>query len=102
MSTGKWNPTYSLVYYDAPNDTAEARRALRRFMRAIRKLDTGAPNDWKISKRGRGWSLLTRKPKATEAALLPLLPPDGELRIMGITDAQAAQCRVFWGALRTH
>jgi len=97
----KWKPQWSLVFYDAPHNTREARAARRRFQRQLRKLTCIGPDGrWSEAKSGRGWSLFPAKPKRVQKTLAAILPPDAQLRIVGVTDAQIERSTIIYGQIR--
>lgn len=85
-----------LAMFDLPVDTRKARRAYAQFRKALLK-DGFARMQF---------SVYVRHCASEENAdvhvqrVQAVLPDDGEVRILAITDKQFERMRVFWGKLR--
>lgn len=86
-----------MIYWNCPTDTRAAQSAERKFRKALRAL--GAGNVGRIV-RGT-WCTCWKSVDQAESALLPVLPPDGEIRIVGVTEKQMQLGRCHWGEIRT-
>jgi CRISPR-associated protein Cas2 len=85
-----------VAMFDLPVDTKEARRAYAQFRKALIK-DGFARMQFSVyirhcASEENGDVHVQRVQNA--------LPPDGEVRILTITDKQFERMRVFWGKLR--
>lgn len=96
MSFGGFRSMWILTMFDLPTDTKEARKAYQFFRETLL-------ND--------GFSMLQfsvygRHCPSEENAevhmnrIVRFLPPDGEVRIMNITDKQFERMKVFYGKMR--
>jgi len=99
MSRAILNPyriVWLLVLFDLPTDSQEARRDYRLFRGAL--LDDGFPM--------MQYSVYARCCPSEEHGAVHLLriranlPPDGEVRILQITDKQLSRMHVFLGKVR--
>ena len=105
MSTNDRPSAYSEIFshcfvkWYAPNDTRKAQADRRRFIRALKKLAEAGG----ISASDRGYTFVPcRSAARAETELRPLLPPDGELRIIGVTDKQLEKSSIAWGERRKY
>lgn len=86
-----------VTLFDLPTDTRKARRQYALFRRLL--LDDG----FQMMQ----YSVYVRHCASQENADVHVqrvernLPPDGEVRILTITDKQFERMRIFWGKLRT-
>ena len=86
-----------LTMFDLPTDTANARREYTKFRKALLK-----DGFQRLQ-----YSVYARYCPSKENCEVHLrriehaIPPDGEVRIMVITDKQYERMRVFWGKMRT-
>lgn len=90
----RFSPTWTVAEFRCPLDTPSAVRAAKKFIRAFRSCGG------EVVSRGCGCGLLLGSPQKIESALLPLLPPDASMRLVGVTDAQFGQSETHWGKLR--
>lgn len=85
-----------LVMFDLPTDTQQARRRYTVFRKAL--LDDGFTM--------MQYSVYARHCPSKENAAVHVgrvasqVPPDGEVRVIAITDKQFERMKVFWGKLR--
>ena len=100
MSRSKYEHCWSLVWFHVPRDTAESRRLAARFRKVLTRSLGPCACRSSMAKDGRGYSLLLGSPEHWEAKLVPLLPPDAEIRLIGLTDAQYAKTKVAYGDRR--
>jgi hypothetical protein len=74
------------------DDINHAARAAERRLRKVVKLCGGIGRTVKGT-----WTLVPRRLSNVKADLLPLLPPDGEIRLVAVTDVQLERSENFWG-----
>ncbi len=85
-----------VTMFDLPTDTKAARKAYARFRKGLLK------DGFTMMQ----FSVYTRHCASAENADVHegrvggMLPPDGEVRILRITDKQFERMRVFWGKMR--
>jgi CRISPR-associated protein Cas2 len=85
-----------LTMFDLPVDTKKARRQYAQFRKFL--LEDGFS---KVQ-----YSVYARHCASEDNAVVHIqrvqlnLPPDGEVRIMAVTDKQFERMLVFWGAMR--
>jgi hypothetical protein len=90
----KYSLSHTMLTWYYPTDCPGALAAAYKFKRAVLRL--GGRIGCK-----RGTTLIYgRSPERVEADLLPVLPPDGELRLLGVTDIQIQKSRNHWGKPR--
>ena len=88
--------SWTLVSWNLPFDTKEAKRQARRVKRAI--LSRAARcSIWGTARRG---CALLMGGEEQARALIGEVPGDGEVRFLGLTDKQFEFQRVFWGKRR--
>jgi CRISPR-associated protein Cas2 len=82
-----------VVFFDLPADTKKARRAYARFRKGLLK------DGFTMMQ----YSVYIRHCASDENAAVPtgrverMVPDDGEVRVITITDKQFERMRVFWG-----
>jgi CRISPR-associated protein Cas2 len=96
MQISGYRCMWIVAMFDLPVDTKEARRAYAQFRKALIK-DGFARMQFSVyirhcASEENGDVHVQRVQNA--------LPPDGEVRILTITDKQFERMRVFWGKLR--
>jgi CRISPR-associated protein Cas2 len=85
-----------LTMFDLPVDTKKARRQYAQFRKFL--LEDGFS---KVQ-----YSVYARHCASEDNAVVHIqrvqqnLPPDGEVRIMAVTDKQFERMQVYWGAMR--
>lgn len=85
-----------LTMFDLPTDTKQARRQYTRFRKALL-------NDGFVRMQ---YSVYIRHSASRENAAVHIqrveaaVPPDGEVRVITITDKQFERMRIFWGKRR--
>jgi len=93
MTFGGLNTMWIIVLFDLPTDTPKARKEYTRFRKHL--LDDG----YSMMQ----YSVYMRHSASDENALVHVkrvklaLPPDGEVRIIKITDKQFGKIEVFYG-----
>jgi len=96
-SFGGYQTMWVVVLFDLPTDTAAARKQYSVFRK-------GLLNDGFLMMQ---YSVYIRHCASEENAEVHIkrikqwLPPDGEVRIMTITDKQFSRIQVFYGKIRT-
>jgi CRISPR/Cas system-associated protein endoribonuclease Cas2 len=93
-----YSTLWTSISFHVPQDTAAAKSAARKFIKAV-KLQFGGMNSLVVS-RGRGAGLLCCSFEKAKS-LADLLPADGELRLVPVTDKQFEKSANFWGKPRT-
>jgi len=94
LSGYRW--MWVIAMFDLPTDTKEARKQYTRFRKMLIK-DGFAQMQY---------SVYIRHAPSRENAQVHIqrveraIPPDGEVRILTITDKQFSRMRVFWGKKR--
>lgn len=96
MQLSSYRVMWILVMFDLPVDTKPARKQYARFRKRL--LDDGFSQ--------LQYSIYGRHCPSEENADVHLrriernLPPDGEVRVLMVTDKQFERMRVFWGKMR--
>ena len=96
MRLSEYRSMWVLAMFDLPVDTKKARRAYAQFRKALLK-DGFARMQF---------SVYSRHCASEENAAVHLervqriLPPDGEVRVLTVTDKQFERMRIFWGKMR--
>lgn len=89
-----------IVYIDAdiPNDTPDAKKEIRKFKKFITRNQyyTGAVMQFN----GRFVGLIRGPFDKTAEDVKSLLPPDANIRLLGITDKQYEKSKSFFGEMR--
>lgn len=88
---------WTLVLFDLPTDTKEARRQYTHFRKKLLK-DGFAQMQYSVYYRH---SPSQENTDVHVSRIKKFLPPDGEVRILRITDKQFERMLVFWGKKRT-
>lgn len=86
-----------VAMFDLPTDTKEARRQYTLFRKALLK-DGFAMMQYSVYIRH---CASEENAKVHVQRAQAALPPDGEVRLLCITDKQFERMRVFWGKRRT-
>ena len=95
LSGYRW--MWVIALFDLPTDSQDARRQYARFRKALIR-------DGFLQMQ---YSVYTRHASSRENAEVHVqrieraVPPEGEVRVITITDKQFARMRVFWGKTRT-
>ena len=84
------------VYFNIPQDTKAAKTAARRFIKKVRLM----AGFQLVVSRGRGSCLMPVRYDRAVSELKAALPPDGELRLVPVTDKQVEKSSIFWGEMR--
>lgn len=85
-----------VVMFDLPTDTKKARKQYSRFRKML--LEDGFDM--------MQFSIYSRHCTSEEKANVHIrrieqnIPPDGEVRILSVTDKQFEKMRIFWGKMR--
>lgn len=85
-----------IVMFDLPTDTKKARRQYSLFRKLL--LEDGFDM--------MQYSIYSRHTTSEEKAHVHIrrieqsIPPDGEVRILSVTDRQFEKMRIFWGKMR--
>lgn len=96
MAFGGWNTMWVIVLFDLPADSKKARQQYTRFRKHL--LNDGFSM--------MQYSVYMRHSSSDENAIVHTqrvkrwLPPDGEVRIVKITDKQFEKIEVFYGKKR--
>jgi len=85
-----------LAMFDLPTDTPQARRQYTRFRKALVK-DGFTMMQYSVYIRH---CASEENAAVHEKRVEAHLPPDGEVRVLRITDKQYGRMRVFWGKMR--
>ena len=85
-----------LAMFDLPTDTKKARKAYTRFRKALIK-DGFTMMQFSVYVRH---CASEENAEVHENRVVSHLPPDGEVRVLTITDKQYERMRVFWGKMR--
>jgi CRISPR-associated protein Cas2 len=85
-----------IVMFDLPVDTSEARREYALFRKSL--LEDGYQM-FQYSVYGR-CCISHEKAEVVQTRVAANLPPDGEVRVLQITDKQLEQMKIFGGKLR--
>ena len=94
LSGYRW--MWVIAMFDLPTDTPSARRQYTRFRKALIK------DGFQMMQ----FSVYTRHASSRENAAVHVqrveaaIPPDGEVRVLIVTDKQFARMRIFWGKRR--
>ena len=96
MSFGGFRSMWIIVMFDLPTDTKEARRAYHDFRESL--LDDGFMM-LQFSVYGRHCPCIENT-VVHENRIRPILPNDGEVRLLTITDKQFERMKVFHGKMR--
>ena len=96
MNISGYRWMWIIAMFDLPVDTQQARRAYARFRKALLR-DGFAQMQFSVYIRHAS----SRENAEVHAARVERsTPPDGEVRVLIITDKQFSRMRVFWGQNR--
>lgn len=96
MAHARYDPVWLLAMFDLPTDTPEARRDYVFFRK---KLLSCGFDMMQYSVYAR-YCANEQKAQVQRRKVKSFLPPDGEVRLMSITDVQFGKMQVFHGKLR--
>lgn len=96
MQLSAYRNMWILAMFDLPTDTKAARKAYTRFRKAL-LVDGFARMQYSVYVRH---CASRENADVHEGRVEGALPPDGEVRIIRITDKQYERMRVFWGKRR--
>jgi CRISPR-associated protein Cas2 len=85
-----------VTMFDLPVDTKKARRAYTDFVKHLRR-DGFCRLQYSVYARH---SASKENAQVHVDRIMGSLPPDGEVRILTVTDKQFERMRVFWGKIR--
>ena len=85
-----------LAMFDLPTDTKKARKAYTQFRKALIK-DGFTMMQYSVYIRH---CASEENVEVHDGRVVAVLPPDGEVRLLRITDKQYERMRVFWGKRR--
>lgn len=85
-----------IAMFDLPSDTTQARRAYTTFRKTLIK-DGFTMMQYSVYIRH---CPSEENTDVHENRIANMLPPDGEVRLLRITDKQFERMRVFWGKMR--
>ncbi len=97
MFVSGYRTMWVLAMFDLPVDSAEARRHYAQFVKHLR-----ADGFTRLQ-----YSVYARHSASKENAEVHIgriernLPPDGEVRVLTVTDKQFERMRIFWGKTRS-
>lgn len=89
---------WTLIWWEMPLDTREARSAARRFKRRLFPSKMG-PATLLAGNMRKGAALCSTN-QARVKEMIGELPPDSRVAMLGITDKQYGLASVRWGAVR--
>lgn len=92
-----YSTLWTSISFRLPQDTNQAKSAARKFIKAV-NLRFGGQGSLVVSK-GRGGGLLCCSFEKAQK-LAEILPADGELRLVPVTDKQVEVSQNYWGAMR--
>jgi len=96
MHFSGYRSMWIVVMFDLPTDTKKARKQYSRFRKML--LEDGFDM--------MQFSIYSRHCTSEEKANVHIrrieqnIPPDGEVRILSVTDRQFEKMRIFWGKMR--
>jgi len=96
MELSGYRCMWLLAMFDLPMDTKAARKQYTRFRKSLMK-DGFTRMQFSVYIRH---CASEENTEVHEKRVVGALPPDGEVRILSITDKQYERMRVFWGKLR--
>ena len=96
MELSAYRSMWLLAMFDLPTDTKKARKAYTRFRKALIK-DGFTMMQYSVYIRH---CASDENAEVHEKRVVAHLPPDGEVRLVKITDKQYERMRVFWGRMR--
>jgi len=96
MEVSAYRTMWLVAMFDLPTDTRKARRAYTRFRKALVK-DGFTMMQYSVYIRH---CASEENAEVHDGRVVANLPPDGEVRLLRITDKQYERMRVFWGKRR--
>ena len=96
MQLSGYKSMWVLAMFDLPTDTAAARRHYTKFRKALVK-DGFTMMQYSVYVRH---CASEENADVHEKRVTAHLPPDGEIRVLRITDKQYERMGVFWGKMR--
>lgn len=94
-------PSHYIVFWSCPVDTAQARKLARRFAKKIRGAAGVGLFSRKLARPSCGAAIISySRAQDRLDEIRACLPPDGELRVLGVTEAQFGRSQNFWGHMR--
>ena len=96
MQLSGYKSMWVMAMFDLPTETDAAKRAYTRFRKAIMK-DGFTKMQYSVYVRH---CASEENADVHEDRVVAHLPPDGEVRVLRITDKQFEKMRVFWGKMR--
>ena len=96
MRLSAYRSMWVIAMFDLPVDTKAARRAYTLFRKALLK-DGFAKMQYSVYVRH---CASIENAEVHEGRVHDALPPDGEVRLVRITDKQYERMRIFWGKRR--
>jgi CRISPR-associated protein Cas2 len=96
MELSAYRTMWLVAMFDLPTDTKKARRAYTRFRKALVK-DGFTMMQYSVYIRH---CASEENADVHDGRVVGALPPDGEVRLLRITDKQYERMRVFWGKRR--
>jgi len=96
MELSAYRTMWLLTMFDLPTDTKKARKDYTRFRKALIK-DGFTMMQYSVYIRH---CASEENADVHDGRVVAVLPPDGEVRLIRITDKQYERMRVFWGKRR--
>ena len=96
MAVSPYQAMWLIALFDLPTDTAEAKHAYTDFRKVLLR-DGFTMMQYSVYGRYRPSE---EKAKAHRRRIKQAVPPDGEVRIMSLTDVQYGKMEIFNGKLR--
>jgi len=96
MELSAYRSMWLLAMFDLPTDTKKARKAYTRFRKALIK-DGFTMMQYSVYIRH---CASEENAQVHDGRVVSFLPPDGEVRLLQVTDKQYERMRVFWGKRR--
>ncbi len=96
MELSAYRTMWLLTMFDLPTDTKKARKDYTRFRKALIK-DGFTMMQYSVYIRH---CASEENVEVHDRRVVAALPPDGEVRLIRITDKQYERMRVFWGKRR--
>ena len=96
MQLNGYRLMWLIAMFDLPTDTPAARKAYARFRKALIE-DGFTMMQYSVYSR---FCPSRESANVHEKRVINHLPPDGEVRLLRITDKQFERMQVFWGKMR--
>lgn len=96
MELSRWRSMWVIALFDLPVDTKDARRQYQDFRKSLLK-DGFAKMQYSVYIRH---CASLENAEAHMKRVESMVPPDGEVRLLMLTDKQFERMRVFWGEKR--